>query len=147
MKKNKSISEKLKDANYKLTKQRQEVIKVLEANPQTHWSVEDLHGIFLNSKSDIGLTTIYRTLDMLENIGIVQKIYFGDGRTRYELNESSEEKHHHHLICVSCGKVTEFRDDLLTQLEQSIAALHEFKITEHQVQFLGYCKECQGDKK
>ena len=137
------IREKLKAANYKLTRQREEIVAILEEHADEHLSAEDVYGLLLNSSSDVGLTTVYRTLDTLEKIGILHKNDFGDGRTRYEFKHSHEEHHHHHLICVSCGAVSEFKDTSLEELEDSIRQVHGFKILDHQVKFFGYCRECQ----
>lgn len=141
------IREKLKAANYKLTRQREQIIEVLEEHADEHLSAEDVHLLVLQKSRDAGLTTVYRTLDTLEKIGILHKIDFGDGRTRYELRHSHEEHHHHHLICVSCGKVDEFKDALLEELESSIKKEHKFRILDHQVKFFGYCRECQKNGK
>lgn len=137
------IGEKLQAANYKITRQREQIIEVLAAHPDEHLSAEDVYGLLLQSSSDVGLTTVYRTLDTLEKIGILHKIDFGDGHTRYEFKHSHEKHHHHHLICVSCGAVSEFKDALLEELEESIKKLHNFEILDHQVKFFGYCRECQ----
>ena len=123
------------------------VLEVFEEHPEEHLSVEDVYKLLLNKNVDIGLTTIYRTLDMLEKIAILHKIDFGDGRTRYEFRQLQEIHHHHHLICGKCGAVTEFKDTLLEALEKSIQEVHNFKITDHQVKFFGYCRECQDGKK
>lgn len=141
------IREKLKAANYKLTRQREQVIEVLEAHADAHLSAEDVYNFLLQNSLDVGLTTVYRTLDTLEKIGILHKIDFGDGRTRYEFKHAHEEHHHHHLICVSCGMVNEFKDTLLEELEDSIEKLHKFEILDHQVKFFGYCWECQQHEK
>lgn len=141
------IRDKLKAENYKLTRQRAVVLEVFEEHPEEHLSVEDVYKLLLNKNVDIGLTTIYRTLDMLEKIAILHKIDFGDGRTRYEFRQLQEIHHHHHLICGKCGTVTEFKDTLLEALEKSIQEVHNFKITDHQVKFFGYCRECQDGKK
>ncbi|MBP3781487.1 MAG: transcriptional repressor, partial [Selenomonas sp.] len=75
---------------------------------------------------------------------ILQKMEFGDGCSRYEVNTTDpSEHHHHHLICTSCGKVTEFEDDLLEELEGDIQNKMGFKVLNHQVKFYGTCKECQ----
>lgn len=137
------IREKLKAADYKLTRQREQIIEVLAEHADEHLSAEDVHNFLLEKSSDGGLTTVYRTLDTFEKLGILHKIDFGDGRTRYEFRHSHEEHHHHHLICVTCGKVDEFKDTLLEELESSIKKLHKFKILDHQVKFFGYCRECQ----
>ena len=78
------------------------------------------------------------------DLGILQKMGCGDGCSRYELNLTETNAHqHHHLICRGCGKVFEFSDDLMDELEDTIAEKCKFKILDHQVKFFGYCEECQ----
>lgn len=141
------IIEKLKAADYKLTRQREQIIDVLTEHADEHLSAEDTYNFLLKKSSDGGLTTVYRTLDTFAKLGILHKIDFGDGRTRYEFRHSHEEHHHHHLICIACSRVDEFKDTLLEELENSIRKLHNFKIIDHQVKFFGYCRECQKNEK
>lgn len=131
---------------YKLTPQRQVILRIFLDHQDQHLSAEDVYGILRGQSSDIGLATIYRTLELLSDLDVLQKIEFGDGRSRYEINETSTQHHHHHLICLSCGKVKEFEDDLLETLETAIARKSKFKIVDHQLKFYGYCHECQQKK-
>ena len=90
----------LADHDHRLTPQREAVVKVLMNNPDAHLSAED---IFLKTKElfpDIGLATVYRTLELLENLNIVHRLQYGDNQGRYELNMHNDEHYHHHLICV-----------------------------------------------
>jgi Fur family ferric uptake transcriptional regulator len=108
-----------------------------------HLSAEDVHNILRDQSSEIGLATVYRTLELLSDLSVLQKMDFGDGRSRYEINEDSTSHHHHHLICLSCGKVREFEDDLLDALESAVARKSNFAVVDHQLKFYGYCQECQ----
>jgi len=89
-----------------------------------------------------GIATVYRTLELLEEIDVLKKVDFGDGRARYEVRDEDNE-HHHHLVCQRCGKITEFEDDLLVKLETAIYRKTGFRITEHVAKFYGVCAECQ----
>ncbi|MBQ1855654.1 MAG: transcriptional repressor, partial [Anaerovibrio sp.] len=94
---------------------------------------------------DIGLATVYRTLELMcsPEMNILQKMEFGEKRARYELKKIEENGHqHHHLICKKCDKVIEFSEDMLEGLEQKIAETCNFNIIDHQVLFYGYCQEC-----
>ena len=133
----------LKEKQYKITPQRQRILQVFCEHPDAHLSAEDVYQIVRVDTADIGLATVYRTLELLSELELLSKINFGDGRSRYELNRADEGHHHHHLICLSCGKVAEFDDDLLDQLEKEVAIQNGFKILDHQVKFFGHCKECQ----
>jgi len=81
---------------------------------------------------------------LLEDLGILYKHNFQDGRNRYELNHPDEDHHHHHLICLKCGNVYEVEDDLLEHLEEEVENKYHFNIVNHQVKFYGYCSKCQN---
>jgi len=136
------LRQKLRERECKLTPQRQMVLQVFIDNRDKHLSAEDVHNIVHQQSNDIGLATVYRTLELLSELDVLQKLDFGDGRSRYELNETSTPHHHHHLICLDCGTVIEFEDDLMDDLENIIAKNSNFKIVDHQVKFYGYCHEC-----
>lgn len=138
-----NLRQKFQDKQYKLTPQRQIILQAFIDNPAHHLSAEDVYNIVRQQSPEIGLATVYRTLELFSELEVLQKIDFGDGRSRYEINEASNVHHHHHLICISCGKVKEFEDDLLESLETLISRTGNFKIVDHQVKFFGYCQECQ----
>ena len=140
------FKQRLQRKQYKLTMQRRTVLEILLEHPGEHLSAEDVYGALRDKSSDVGLATVYRTLELLVQLGILQRMEFGDGCSRYEIADIEKNEHqHHHLICIKCGKVTEFFDDLLDELEADVAAKSGFKITDHQVKFYGYCKECQDE--
>lgn len=140
------LRQKLRDRQYKLTSQRQIILQAFLDNPGRHLSAEDVHTIVRRQAPDTGLATVYRTLELLGDLDVLQKMDFGDGRHRYEINETSTPHHHHHLICLKCGKVKEFGDDLLETLETAIAKRSKFAIVDHQLKFYGYCQECQDKR-
>lgn len=138
-----SLCEKLQQKDYKITPQRQIILMALLDNHRQHLSADEVHAIVKGQHPEIGLATVYRTLEICANLGILHQIEFGDGCTRYEF--AKEETHrHHHLICINCGKVTEFNDDLLETLETWVSKKTGFKIADHQLKFYGYCEECQN---
>lgn len=141
-----NLRQKFKEREYKLTPQRQIILQVFLDNRDKHLSAEDVHNIVRQQSNDIGLATVYRTLELLSELDVLQKMDFGDGRSRYEINETSTAHHHHHLICLSCGEVREFEDDLLEELENVIARNSNFTIVDHQVKFYGYCQECRKQR-
>ena len=140
------LKKRLQERQLKMTPQRQIVLQAFLDHHGEHLSAEDVHGILRDGKLEIGLATVYRSLELLAQIGILQKLEFGDGCSRYELNTndpSHQRHHHHHLICTQCGKVMAFDDDMLESLEADITAKCGFRIHDHQVKFFGICKECQ----
>jgi len=138
----KEIEKKLKQHNYKLTNQRRAILDILLKNESEHLSTEEIFNLVKEKHPDIGLATVYRTLQLFDELDIIHKLNFGDGCYRYEINRE-QKHHHHHLICVKCGKVIEFGDDLLEKLEENIEKQNNFKVLDHRVKFFGYCAECQ----
>ena len=138
------LKKRLQLGQHKMTPERKIVLEVFLDNENAHLSAEDVRGMLRDRDSDIGLATVYRALELMCDLGILQKMDFGDGCSRYELNLTEPNAHqHHHLICRGCGKVFEFSDDLMDELEDTIAEKCKFKILDHQVKFFGYCEECQ----
>ena len=137
------IQEQLEANDVRLTPQRAAVVQVLLNHTDTHLRTEQIFLLAKEFVPDIGLATVYRTLEVLEKLNIVNRFEYGDGQSRYELGRKSEEHYHHHLICLGCGEISEFEDDLLEKLEDKIAAKCQFKIVDHDLRFFGYCRKCQ----
>jgi Fur family ferric uptake transcriptional regulator len=126
-----------------------EAILDMLAKTDKHMSAEDiymkLHPVYPN----IGLTTVYRTLEVLSNLAIIFKLDIGDGRARYELAESPKKpNHHHHLVCTGCRKIVDYSDfidqevKLLQETEKELSNKYNFRITNHLIQFYGLCGDC-----
>jgi len=141
----KLIEEKLKSQDNKLTPQRRAVLDVLIDQQSSHLSTEEIYDLVKKKYPDVGLATVYRTLQLFDDIDIINKLNFGDGCYRYELSDDKRHQHHH-LVCLKCAKVYEFDDDLLDSLESRIEAENNFKIIDHVVKFYGFCKDCAGNK-
>ncbi len=138
---------------YRLTLSRQAVLDVLNRTSK-HLSAEEIylgvHKIYPHS----GLSTVYRTLELLIQLGLVFKFDFGDGRARYELVRKPEAQsyHHHHLVCVNCNRIIDYSDsledekELLKKIEKGLSDKYNFKILKHIVQFHGLCEKCRQKK-
>ncbi|CAK7053959.1 transcriptional repressor [Tissierella carlieri] len=137
------IKGKLQKEGYKLTTQRRAILKTIVDNHEEHLSCDEVYNIVKKEYPDLGIATVYRTLQLFEKLNIVYKLNFDDGCSRYELSVGSENHHHHHLICLNCGKVTEVKLDLLEALEEEIESEGQFTIVDHNVKFYGYCSECK----
>ncbi len=134
--------------DHKFTPQRRIVLEVFLENKGGHLSADDVFNLTREKDKEIGLATIYRSLDLLEELRLINKFHFGDGRSRYELALThKDEHHHHHLICRDCENIFEVKEDLLHQLEEVIEKENQFKIVDHRVQFYGYCASCQKKQK
>lgn len=133
---------------YRLTPKRKLVLEIFLENKERHLSAGEVFRLCRERGADIGLATIYRTLELLEGLALLHKMNFGDGRSRYELVSIDEEQHHHHhLICLKCARIFEVEDDLLQQLESVVESKYHFKIVNHNLQFLGYCAKCRQQGK
>ena len=137
------VEEKLKSKEYKLTPQRQQILQVLLENKDKHLSAEDVYTLVKKKAPDVGLATVYRTLELFVEFDIVHSINFGDGRKRYEYGDDSEGHHHHHAICLKCGKITEINEDLLEDLEKQVSKDYNFSVTDHELKIYGYCRTCK----
>jgi len=137
-----AIKDKLKNKGYKLTPQRRATLDVILDQQGKHLSTEDVYMLVKERCPEIGLATVYRTLQLLEQLGVISKHNFDDGCSRYELAGSEDDHQHHHLICVRCGGVQEVEGDLLEHLEKEIEEKNKFKILDHKVKFFGYCNKC-----
>ncbi|WP_425449588.1 Fur family transcriptional regulator [Dethiothermospora halolimnae] len=137
------LKTKLKEKGYKLTTQRRIILDVILENKGDHLSPEEIYERVKDKFPEIGLATVYRTLQLFEELDIIYKLNFNDGCSRYELNSDSKDHRHHHLICLSCGKVIEVQLDLLESLEETIEKDGKFKIIDHNVKFFGYCEKCK----
>ena len=137
------LKEDLKKKGYKLTPQRRAIVDTIVDSKGKHLTAEEIYEEVKKRCPEIGLATVYRTILLLEEIGIVSRLHLNDGCSRYELVHSDERHRHHHLICNNCNAVIEVEDDLLEELECKIEKDYNFLIQDHSVKFYGLCSECQ----
>jgi len=139
------LKKMLKERGYKLTPQRQAVLDIIVKHDGEHLSPEEIYDLVKETQPEIGLATVYRTLLLLDDMGLVYKLNLDDGLTRYELNNQKEDHRHHHLICMGCKKIFEVQEDLLDNLEEQILRKNKFKVVDHKVKFYGYCEDCSKE--
>lgn len=139
-----NYKDSLRQEGYKLTYQREAILNTILENREEHLSCDEIYSIVSKDYPEIGIATVYRTLQLFEKIDIVYKLNFDDGFSRYELNQGTGDHHHHHLICLKCGKVLEVKLDLLDSLEKKIEDDEDFTIIDHNVKFYGYCTSCKS---
>jgi len=137
------IKQQLQSHGYKLTPQREATVRVLLENEEDHLSAEDVFMLVKDKAPEIGLATVYRTLELLSELHVVEKINFGDGVARYDLRTDSNKHHHHHLICVQCGAMDEIREDWLGPLEERLEKEFNFTVLDHRLDFQGICHRCK----
>jgi Fur family ferric uptake transcriptional regulator len=121
------------------TEQRKVIVETFFLAPH-HISIEELLSEVKKKDRRVGYATVYRTLKLLTECGVAYERKFGDGLTRYELADSSS--HHDHLICVDCGRIIEFEEPQIEELQERIAARHGFTVKTHKHEMYGTCAEC-----
>ncbi|MBN2984386.1 MULTISPECIES: Fur family transcriptional regulator [Cohnella] len=141
------VKQQLQSQGYKLTPQREATVRVLLENEEDHLSAEDVFMLVKDIAPEIGLATVYRTLELLSEMHIVEKLNFGDGVARYDLRAETNKHHHHHLICVKCGSMSEIMDDWLTPLEERLENEYNFTVLDHRLDFQGICAKCNAIEK
>jgi Fur family ferric uptake transcriptional regulator len=133
------------------TGSREAIMKLLSQTSQ-HMSAKEIYAALHKYYPGIGLTTVYRTLDLLARMGLIHKFSIGDGHNRYEFITDNKSEHHHHLICTHCGKIinySEFVDEelaLVKKTEARLAKKYNFVIEDHNIEFLGICEDCNTRK-
>ena len=135
----KRIVAALRQRGYKLTPQRRVVLNVL-AHSQEHLTPAEVYERVHQEDPSIGLVTVYRTLDILAELGLICAVHAGGSCGSYIIGP---QEHHHHLICSDCGAVVAFADCSLNDLEQRLSTNTGFKIESHLLEFLGRCQDCQ----
>lgn len=141
------VKQQLQQSSYKLTPQREATVRVLIENEKDHLSAEDVYLKVKDKAPEIGLATVYRTLELLAELKVVDKINLGDGVARFDLRKEGAKHFHHHLVCMECGKVEEIHEDLLPKVEERVESEYQFKILDHRLTFHGICSECQAKGK
>ncbi len=135
---------KIKENGYKLTSQRKIVLNAMLEHEDEHLTVEEIYGYIKETNPEVGLATVYRNIQLLNEMKIVDKLSLADGFTRYELSNDEDSHTHHHLICEDCGKVIEVKEDLMDSIEQSFLSSYGFLVKDHQAKFFGLCDDCRN---
>lgn len=136
-------SQELKKVGLKVTLPRTKILEMLEHTTTRHLSAEDVYKRLLESGDDIGLATVYRVLTQFEAAGLVVRHHFEGGHSVFEVNQG---EHHDHIVCVKCGKVDEFIDEVIEGRQRAIADKLGYDITDHSLYLYGICAACQGKK-
>ena len=132
---------KLRQHGYKLTPQRRVVIQAIASN-QEHLTPAAIYERVHQAQPNIGLVTIYRTLEILARLKLICELHAGESCRSYTISAPG---HHHHLICSNCGKVIDFPGCELEEAQQSLSKQTGFRIDEHLLEFIGLCQACQKE--
>ncbi len=139
-----AILDRLDHEGYRLTWPRRTVLEKVVSRTKPFTSAE-LWEMIQHDAPTIGRATVFRTLDLLCRMGVVQRIHRDAESGRCHAYLACDERHHHHLICSNCGKVTDFHEDktldaLVREIEQHTA----FRVQGHMLELMGLCPSCQG---
>ena len=129
----------LRQKGLKFTPQRVAVLEEI-THGHGHRECEDIYLALKGKGRHVSRATVYRTMDILVKNDFARKMELGDGRVRYESKVGSP--HHDHLICTSCGKIVEFVDQDIEELQDDIAKRYNFILSRHTHQLFGLCKKC-----
>jgi Fur family transcriptional regulator, ferric uptake regulator len=140
---NKHLEELCVTKGMRMTEQRRTIARVLEAATD-HPDVEELYRRASAMDPKISIATVYRTVKLFEDAGVIARHDFGAGRSRYE---TIPEEHHDHLIDLRSGKVVEFRDDAIEALQQAIAERLGFRLVDHRLELYGVPLDKPGKDK
>ena len=110
------------------------------SDAQNPLSPQELYQGLLKKKKKIGLTSIYRSLNLFESLGIIFKI-INESNVKYKLCEL--EDHHHHIVCKNCGNVVEFNFCEISDWSNKVMESTGYEVTDHQLNFYGFCKACK----
>lgn len=125
-----------------VTQQRESVARVLFESTR-HLSAEDVESRLRQRGENVGKATVYRTLNLLVEVGLATEHDFDEGFKRYEANVGPAR--HDHLICTSCGEVVEFEHERLQELQEEIADREGFDTVSRQLKIYGLCRSCQAE--
>ena len=134
------LAAKLRGKARRITGPRQAILDILRRRhgPLT---IREIHRELANRGCD--LATVYRSMHLLESMGMVKRFELGDGGARFELLAEGDDGHHHHLVCTGCSEIVEVEDCFPQELQERIASRNGFKKVTHKLEFFGLCPRCQ----
>src|ERR1035438_2486524 len=135
-----ALKNQLRGQSRKITGPRAAILEILRQHPHPLTNKEIFSAL---PKGDCDLATIYRSMHLLEKMGMVKRFDFGDGAARFELVGEGDDGHHHHLVCTRCSEVVEIDECFPDEIEKRIAAANGFKAVTHKLEFFGICPDCQ----
>lgn len=136
-------SQDIRNAGLKVTLPRVKILEILENNlaSEKHMTAEQVYKALLDEGEEIGLATVYRVLTQFEAAGLVKRHHFEGGNSVFEFNRGI---HHDHMVCVKCGKVDEFRDEVVENQQIEISKRLGYELTDHSFYLYGLCSNCRS---
>ena len=134
---------KLNAAGMRVTNQRSLIMEIIHQG-KGHLDADEIYRRARKKEPRLSLSTVYRTLQMLKKLDLVDELHFDDEHHHYEVKPTAE---HHHLVCIECGKVIEINYPLSRYIKRNIPEARDFDILETEVRMTGYCAECRRSRK
>ncbi|MBW1912062.1 MAG: transcriptional repressor [Deltaproteobacteria bacterium] len=141
------INDSFKGHASRMTAPREAILEFV-STASKHMSAKEIYTSLQKKYPGIGLSTVYRTLNLLARMGIVTKLLLADGQCLYEFKSKGNNEHHHHLICTNCGIIIDYREffeeelKLVRKTEAKLAKKYKFIIQDHNIEYLGLCEKC-----
>ena len=139
MESSRGIADKLKNLGYRLTPQRLMIVSAIENSPD-HISAEEIYSQVVDKYPNVNISTIYRTLELLEQLGLVTETDLGGGRVRYH---PADKGHHHHLVCQECGAIIDLNESVLSPLKDALLREYDFIADLRHLGIFGRCVKCR----
>ena len=130
-------------AGRRVTNQRALLLKLIRQG-EGHLDADELYRRARKKQPRLSLSTVYRTLQLLKELGLVEELHFDENHHHYEVKPSAE---HHHLVCLGCGKVVEFHNPLSRYIKRNVAEAKDFEIIGTELRMTGYCPQCRQGRK
>lgn len=134
-------TEQIRSSGRRLTRQRKLVLEILEESRE-HLDADMIHERAKSRDPNIGLATIYRSLGLLKEMGLVQEHRLGENHGHFETTQSTP---HHHFTCLKCGRVVEFEAPQVMEAARKLCKREGLQVTEVHLHLSGYCQECRED--
>jgi len=130
-------------AGMRVTKQRALILEIIRRG-QGHLDADEVYRQAREKQPRLSLSTVYRTLQLLKRLGLVEEVHFDEAHHHYEVKPPSE---HHHLVCLGCGRVIEFSYPLTRYVKRNVPEAKDFEVVDAEVRMTGYCPRCRQGKK
>jgi Fe2+ or Zn2+ uptake regulation protein len=127
----------------KITSQRALILEIIR-HGQGHLDADEVYRRARKKQPRLSLSTVYRTLQTLKRLGLVDEVHFDEDHHHYEVKPATE---HHHLVCLGCGRVVEFQYPLARLVKKNVPEAKDFEIAGSEVRITGYCPDCRRNKK
>ncbi len=129
----------LNEPGLRVTNQRALILEIIRRG-QGHLDADEVYRQAREKQPRLSMSTVYRTLQLLKKLGLIEEVHFNEEHHHYEMKPPSE---HHHMVCLGCGKVIEFRYPLSGYVKRNVAEAKDFDIVDAEIRMTGYCSRCR----